>query len=80
MFPLRITDAGIEAASDTAVEEPGVTLLQTTDERDSGGGAEEENDVSCLLKTSKLTQNYFPWRSIITLYLLSNKSSVDLGN
>ena len=61
MFPLRITDAGIEAASDTAVEEPGVTLLQTTDERDSGGGAEEENDVSCLLKTlfrEKLTQNY----------------------
>ena len=51
MFPLRITDVGIEAASDTAVEEPGVTLLQTTDERDSGGGAEEENDVSCLLKT-----------------------------
>ena len=61
MFRLRITDAGIEAASDTAAEEPGVTLLQTTDERDSGGGAEEENDVSCLLKTlfrEKLTQNY----------------------
>lgn len=68
MFPLRMADAGIEAASDTAVEEPGVTLLQTTDERDSGGGAEEENDVSCFIEDfvqrKADTKLCFPWRPL----------------
>ena len=61
MFPLRIAGAGIEAARNTTMGEPGVTLPLTTNERDSGGGAGEENDVSCLLKVlfrEKLTQNY----------------------
>lgn len=45
MFPLRIAGAGIEAARNTAMGEPGVTLPLTTNERDSGGGAGEENDL-----------------------------------
>ena len=45
MFHSRIADAGIRVAPGIAAEDRGATLLQTTDETDSGGGAEEENEV-----------------------------------
>ena len=83
VFPLHIAGAGIAAARVTAVEELGVTLPLTTNERDSGDGAGEENDVSCLMKAllrEKMTQSCFQWRSIITLHELSNKRSAGLEN
>ena len=48
----RIADEGIRVAKSTAVENRGAILLRTTDETDSGVGAEGENEVSCFFGVS----------------------------